>query len=416
MSVRKRTWTNSRGIAKEAWVVDYVDGKGTRRLKTFARKKDADTFRDGAGVELRQGIHVADRDSVRLSKAGDVWIKGAVDAGLERSSTEAYRSHLDLHIKPFIGNERLSDLSVSMLRAFEDKLRENGRSPVMVRRILVSLGTLVADAQERGFVARNVVRDMRARRRRGERQDKRQKGKLKVGIDIPSREEIRAIVNALTGRWRPLLLTAIFTGLRASELRGLRWRDVDLDKRELRVHQRADRFNAIGKPKSEAGERTVPLPPTVVNALREWKLTCPRRRTGKVDQDGNPVMVMELVFPNGVGNIESLSNIIQRGLVPIQIEAGVTAPVLDDRGEPRHDKDGKPIVTGKYTGMHALRHFYASWCINRTEEGGLGLPAKMVQERLGHSTIVLTMDRYGHLFPRGDDEAELASAERLLLG
>ena len=56
----------------------------------------------------------------------------------------------------------------------------------------------------------------------------------------------------LQGRWRPLILTAIFTGLRASELRGLRWEDVDLKKRELHVRQRADKFNTIGKPKSAA--------------------------------------------------------------------------------------------------------------------------------------------------------------------
>lgn len=391
MSIRKRTWTTGKGVEKTAWVVDYVDGKGVRRLKTFERKKEADAFRDSAGVEVRQGVHVADRDSVKLSAAGDLWIKGAEAAGLERSSTEAYRSHLDLHMKPFIGQEKLSDISVPVLREFEETLRDNGRSPAMLRRVLVSLGTLLADAQERGLVTRNVVRDMRARRRRGERQDKRQKGKLKIGVDIPMREEIRAIVNTATGRWRPLLLTAIFTGLRASELRGLRWRDVDFDKRELHVHQRADRFNEIGKPKSISGERTVPLPPAALNTLREWKLRCPK---GERD----------LVFPNGQGNIESHSNIVQRGLAQTLIAAGVTAI------------DGEGAVTAKYTGMHALRHFYASWCINRVQDGGLGLPAKVVQERLGHSTIVLTMDVYGHLFPRGDDAEELAAAERSLLG
>ena len=58
-------------------------------------------------------------------------------------------------------------------------------------------------------------------------------------------------MEAAKGRWRPILLTAIFTGLRASELRGLRWEDVDLEKRELHVRQRADRYSTIGKPKSE---------------------------------------------------------------------------------------------------------------------------------------------------------------------
>jgi integrase len=65
--------------------------------------------------------------------------------------------------------------------------------------------------------------------------------------------------------------------------------------------------------------------------------------------------------------------------------------------------------------MHALRHFYASWCINRREDGGLALPPKVIQERLGHSSIVMTMDVYGHLFPRGDDADEMAEAERSLL-
>jgi integrase len=65
--------------------------------------------------------------------------------------------------------------------------------------------------------------------------------------------------------------------------------------------------------------------------------------------------------------------------------------------------------------MHALRHFFASWCINRKEDGGLGLTPKIVQERMGHSTIALTMDRYSHLFPKADDSDELAAAEEAFL-
>jgi integrase len=66
--------------------------------------------------------------------------------------------------------------------------------------------------------------------------------------------------------------------------------------------------------------------------------------------------------------------------------------------------------------LHALRHFYASWCINSKGDGGLGLSAKVAQARLGHSTIAMTLDTYGHLFPRGDDGSELAAAEKSLLG
>jgi integrase len=388
MSIRKRTWTTRTGDEKTAWVVDYVDTKGKRRLKTFAKKKDADQFAATATVEVREGVHVADSASVKVEAAGRFWIASGEASGLERSTIDQYRQHLELHIAPLIGETLLSKLTVPAIRAFEDQLRGAGRSPAMVRKVLVSLGSLLADAQERGLVVRNAVREKSRSRQKGadRRHEKRHKGRLKIGIDIPAREEIKAIVGALDGRWRPLLLTAIFAGLRASELRGLRWQDIELDKREIRVHQRADRFNAIGKPKSEAGQRTVPIPPMVVNALKEWQLACPKGALG-------------LVFPNGLGKVESLANIINRGLIPVQIKASV----VTDEGRAR------------YTGMHALRHFYASWCINRSEDGGLGLPPKAVQERMGHSSIVMTMDVYGHLFPRGDDADELARAESALL-
>jgi integrase len=210
------------------------------------------------------------------------------------------------------------------------------------------------------------------------------------------------MMEAVTARYRPLLLTAIFTGLRASELRGLRWQDIDFDKAELHVRQRADAYNKIGPPKSAAGERSVPIPPGVLDLLREWKLACPKGKHG-------------LVFPNGAGNIEAHHNIITRMLKPTQIAAGVSTIVKDGAGKVVHDANGNPVMKAKFTGLHSLRHFYASWCINRKADGGMELPAKVVQERLGHSTIAMTLDVYGHLFPRGDDREELATAETALM-
>src|SRR5207302_1183457 len=99
---------------------------------------------------------------------------------------------------------------------------------------------------------------------------------LEVGVDIPTKDEIRAMLAAAEGWFRPLFVTAVFTGLRASELRGLRWLDVDPDGAELTVRQRADRWGTIGSPKSDAGKRSIPLAPMVVNALKEWSLACPK--------------------------------------------------------------------------------------------------------------------------------------------
>ncbi|KQW75638.1 integrase [Devosia sp. Root413D1] len=408
MSVRKRKWT-SKGVEHEAWVVDYVDGAGARRLKTFSKKKEADAFSAASKVEIRDGVHVADSASVAVKEAGRLWLSTVGKAGREQSTLDQYRQHLELHIVPFIGDTKLNALTLPAVRAFEDGLRDDGRSAAMVRKVLVSLGSLLADAQERGLVARNVVRERGRRRKADARQEQRAKGRLRAGIDFPLPSEIKALVAHLAGRWRPLLLTAIFTGLRASELRGLTWSALDLEGKVLKVHQRADRYNAIGRPKSAAGDREVPMPPIVANALKEWRLACPRADTGKKDADGQPIKELRLAFPNTIGKVESLANIINRGLIPTQLAAGIA----HDIG--KVDEDGQPVLVAKYTGMHSLRHFYASWCINRRADGGLELPAKVVQERLGHSTIAMTMDVYGHLFPRGDDGQELAAAEAALL-
>jgi integrase len=255
--------------------------------------------------------------------------------------------------------------------------------------VLCRLKAVIKDAKRRGNVAQNVATDVTVKA------DKRAQGRLTVGVDIPTPQEISRILNAATGRRRPFLVTAVFTGLRASELRGLRWEDVDLTKGEVNVRQRADRYNTIGPPKSLAGIRTIPIGPFVGNTLKEWKLACPK---GPHD----------LVFPTGNGNVESRGNMLKNLLWPTEVAAGVTVPKLD--------KDGRPAVKSKYPGLHALRHFYASWCINRKVDGGLELPPKVVQERLGHANIAETLDTYGHLFPRGDDGRELAEAELRLIG
>jgi integrase len=390
MSVRKRTWTTSKGEKKESWVADYTDQDGERHIRTFERKKDADEYHATVRVDVRQGVHTAPSKSITVAEAAEDWIAYVELERRERSTLAQYRQHADQHIKPRIGREKLAQLTTPRVNAFRDDLLAHLSRP-MAKKVLTSLKSILRDAQRRGNVVQNVAVDVSIGA------DKRSKRKLKVGVDIPTPNEIKRIVHAASGKWRPFLLTAIFTGLRASELRGLRWQDVDLKRGELHVHQRADRYNAIGKLKSEAGERVIPLGPFALNTLKEWKLACPKSKLG-------------LVFPTGRGNIVRHENIIRQALIPVQIAAGV---VKD--GKMAHDETGKPVQAAKYTGLHALRHFYASWCVNRRADGGLELPAKVVQERLGHSSIVMTMDTYGHLFPRGDDGVELATAEHALL-
>jgi integrase len=377
MSVRKRAWKTRHGEAREAWIVDYVDRQGERHIETFDRKKEAEARQAEVRVDVRKGIHVAHSKSITIAEAAELWIEARKLDGLERSTLRQYRSHIKHHIVPALGRMKLSDLTTSEVTAFTDALRKAGVSKATTGKIRASLGSLVSEAQRRGKVARNVVFDLGRTRTKGETRHKR---KLEIGKDIPAPAEVSAILAHANGRWRPLLLVAAFTGLRSSELRGLRWSDVELKASKLHVRQRADQFHEIGSPKSKAGHREVPFGPVVLNTLKDWKLRCPK---GELD----------LVFPNTKGKIESHPNIIARAFIPTVIAAGL----VDDKGE------------AKYTGLHVMRHFYASWCINRKQ------PPKVIQTRLGHSTIAMTLDTYGHLFPDVDDADEIAEAEAALV-
>jgi integrase len=377
MSVRKRTWVTRLGEEKEAWVVAYsvFDGeKYTRHIETFQKKKDADAYHDKVRADVREGRHTAPSKSPTVREAADQWIKRAEADGCERSTIKNYRECAALHIVPRLGAIKLASLTPNRIEKFRDDLLASGASRTMARKALSGLKSLLKVAKYAHVAADvKIAPNKRA-------------GKLEVGRDIPTPGEIKRLVEAAKdNRKRALLLTAALTGLRASELRGLRWKDVDLKADELHVRQRADRYNTIGMPKSESGTRSVPLAPELLAALKEWKLACPK---GELD----------LVFPTSTGRIEHHKNML-RSLERVMKAAGVVT------------KNGTP----KYA-LHAFRHFFASWCINPKERGGREMSAKVVQQLLGHSSIVMTLDRYGHLFPRGDDRAELAKASAALLG
>jgi integrase len=373
MSVRKREWTTRKGEMREAWIVDYVDQDGDRHIETFERKKDADARHDKVRMDVRQGVHTAASKSITVAEAAESWIKRIEAEGRERGTLAQYRQHVKLHIAPRIGNYKLAHLTPAKIEAFRDDLLANLSRP-MARKVLTSLKSLLKNAKHAHVSADVSVG--RSKRERG----------LEVGRDIPTPAEVKRLIGATqdNARMRALLLTATLCGLRASELRGLRWADINLKAGELHVRQRADRYNIIGPPKSHSSARTIPVPPDVVAALKVWRLACPK---GELD----------LTFPTETGAIMYHRSMLD-SLAPVLVVAGVVR------------KDGKP----KY-GLHAFRHFFASWCINRKADGGRELPAKVVQGLLGHGSIVMTLDRYGHLFPRGDDRAELAAAASALL-
>jgi integrase len=409
-SVRKRTW-RSGGQEKTAWVVDYFDQQGKRRLKTCRTKKEADEFRTTCSWEIKQGIHTPASTSITVAEAVAMWLEHGEAEELEAGTLRTYGIVANEHVVPIIGKYRLAQLTRPMVEQFRDDLLTGAvpdgrkRSRVMARKALGYLKAAIKEAQRRGKVAQNVASEVQIKANRGE--DKRRK---EIGVDVPDKAEARAIIEAAPDRWRPLILTAVFCGLRSSELRGLTWDHVDFDQRLIRVRQRADRWGKMGPPKTKAGRRDVPMAPIVLNTLREWKLACPRAELG-------------LVFPTPSGAVMDHAMVYRRCFGDVQIACGVARPKLDQAGTPviKLDKDGVPVLdpetrqsvivmVPKY-GPHAFRHFCASWLIEQ------GFGPKRIMGIMGHASITMTFDLYGHLFPAGEEDHErLAAGQVGLVG
>jgi integrase len=142
------------------------------------------------------------------------------------------------------------------------------------------------------------------------------------------------------------------------------------DRPSVTVEQRADRWSTIGSPKSVASQRTIPISEATVQALREWRLAQPPGR--------------KLVFGTATDRPDMLGNLQKHLLTPLCAAAGV----------PRYS-------------WHALRHYAISAWLK-----SCGGNFKLVQQWAGHSTLTLTLDTYGHLIPRHDDHALIATAEQ----
>ena len=376
-AIRKRSWVSPAGEARSAWLVDYRDQSGKRRAKQFRTKKEAEEYADRARLEVRQGTHTHDRDSITVALATDLWIAAAEAERLEWSTLKRYRELADLYIKPRFGELKLTTLTKPMVQEFRLELLQS-KSRAMASKVLRTLSAILNNAMQIGAISQNVAASVKVGKVKREAKE----------IVIPARAELRAMIAAATEAERPLILTAITTGLRSSELRGLRWRDIDLAAGTLTVRQRADEIGQIGPPKSEAGRRTIPIPPELVTELKRWKLRCDHSR-------------LDLAFPSKRGTPLRHNNLLRRVYFPLQIRAGLGVARIDAKGEPVLDEHGQPLLKGRY-GFHSLRHAAASGWIEQN------IDLKRLQVWIGHESIKLTLDTYGHLLKDEARDAELA--------
>ena len=366
-TIRKRVLPSG----KVAWQCDFRDANGKRRSRQFATKREADSFLVKARADIASGTYVHDSESITVLDASQIWLSECVrrkEAGqrMERATLRDYESKVRHHIldpEVGLGCIKLSRLTRKMVSEFRDRLLDTGRSEAQTRKVLSVLGLIVSHAQDEGLAVQNPVQGVRVIR------STRATNKVRALV----KEDVRRLIDAASDDFKPLLMVASLCGLRASETRGLRWSDVDFEEGLIHVRQRADAFNAFGEPKSAAGLRSVPTGPCVQNVLKRWKLAC-------------PPSPLDLVFPTRAGTVQSHSNILKRHFKPLSREVGVQMR------------------------WHDLRHFAVSLWIEQ------GFSVKEVMTFAGHSSVQMTMDRYGHLFPSPDHQRGMAEAERRLLG
>ncbi len=159
VSVRKRSWKAKSGERKEAWIVDYVDQAGERHIQAFDRKKDADDHAR-VKVDVRQGVHTPHNKSIDIAQAADDWIAYVRLEDHEQSTIDQYRQHVDLHIVPRIGREKLASLTTPRVNKFRDELLTD-LSRAMAKKVPTNLKALLREARQKETRSPNRFPDRR---------------------------------------------------------------------------------------------------------------------------------------------------------------------------------------------------------------------------------------------------------------
>lgn len=403
MSIRKRTWKKANGEETARWVVDVLAPSGHRERRQFASRKEADAFRTATESKMRAGTFRGDAAKLTVKDAADSYLhycEGRRRRGerMTRHNYKVMEGHIcnyicrDPHrhdgqprpsrLKEFdggIGSIKLANLTTRAVGDFRDRLRDAGVSVVTARKILCTLQLVLGHAVSRDMIGVNVARGVKVIGRRDEGARK---------IVPPTKEALRALLAVADQDFRVKLAFASATGVRAGELHALRWKHIDLVKGEVTIETRVDAYGDEDVTKTAAGMRTIPLAQPLVLMLKEWKL----RTQLKKPED--------LVFPSKRGSYADHGHMVKRKFLPL-------FEVLSERYQ--QDPVDNPEPPARFN-WHALRHFAVSCWIEA------GLSPKTVQTFAGHSSLQVTMDRYGHLFKSDDHKKAMDAIAADMLG
>lgn len=300
-----------------------------------------------------------------LAEYAASWLAGI--RGLVRPRTyEGYEYRLRQHVLPRLGQRRLDEIGVDDVLGLISELRDLGYSAWSIRSILTPLSRLFSHAVRRDVIAASPISKLD----RGERP-----AVWKREQRVLNSEEIGRLLDAAPPRYRTLIAAAILTGLRQSELLGLRWRDIDFEEELIRVRNALDRRGKDVPPKTQHAVRDVVLIPTLARALNEHRA----RSTFSRPED--------YVFASRVGTPLHWRNVARRALKPALAAAGL-----------------EPLR------WHDLRHTFASLLI------GGGANVVFTSRQLGHGSSDITLRVYSHLFDRAEQARRTRDALEATLG
>ena len=331
------------------------DGKTLR--KTFPTLAAAKAWRSEAQTAIRRGTLRGPGDTT-IADAGAALVAGIKDGSIRNRSGDPYKPlvirdyerSLRLYIRPELGSKKLSALTRVEVQDFADRLLATELDPSSVKNILMPLRVIYRRAFARSEVAINPTAGLELPATRGRRQR------------IADPVEATALIEALRPAERPLWALALYSGLRRGELWALRWEDVDLDAGVIHVRRGWDVHEGEIEPKSGAGIRRVPIASVLRSYLLEQKPRNGGRPEYRVLADEN----------NRLCDSTTLTMKAKRRWKPAGLQ---------------------PI------GLHECRHTFASLMI------AAGVNAKALSTYIGHASISITMDRYGHLMPGSEAEA-----------
>jgi integrase len=325
------------------WRARYRDDAGKEHARHFARKVDAQRWIDAVTASVVRGDYVdPGAGRVTVTTYATRWQAVQVSSdGTRRIVDNALR----LHLLPALGSYRIGAVRRSDIQGWVKSLEAKGLAAGSVRNVYDVAGQVFSSAVEDRVIASTPCRKIVLPRGDG------------AEVVPPTLEQIEAVRKALGEQWRAAVVTLAGSGLRIGELLGLEVSDVDFLRRTIRVERQRLQSGALASVKSKASRRTVPVGQVVIDALAAHLAQFPSEGALFVDELGQPLTYRRW-----------------KGLLR---DAATAAKV--------------PVTS------HGFRHFFASALI----AGGASV--KQVQTVLGHSSAVITLRTYAHLWPGDED-------------